>query len=294
MIGLLLLAVLILAGTVWLLARPVVPATEGRGEQYHQLQLVRERLLVQLRELETESTSQGMDAQVASDEQQRLEAELAEVLRTLEALETASSGDNAERPLRSIRRTVTVALSVALPLVTALLFVGSNQATIAKLISRGGGEVAQSQQVPPMVLNMVARLEKRLAEQPDDAAGWARLGRSYEVLQRPADSRKAYAMAYKLAPNNVEILADYAALLYGENPQNTQGKVFELFSRLQRLEPRHPGALWFLGLAAFQKGEFSTAVTLWAQLKAQLPADSPVTSQLAHAIAQAQGRLRQQ
>ncbi|MFQ6022037.1 MAG: hypothetical protein ACE5NW_04895 [Acidiferrobacterales bacterium] len=295
MTGLLVLGALIAVGTVWFLLRSVASTVnEGASEDYHQLRLVRERLLAQLNELDMQSADEGIDAQVASDERRRLQAELAEVLRALEGLEAAPAGESANGNTRPVPWPLIVALGVAVPLIAAILFVGNNQATLVALMSTGGQRVEQAAQVPPMVLEMVARLEKRLAEQPDDAVGWARLGRSYQVLQRPADSRKAYATAYKLAPDNVEILSQYAALLYEGDPQNTQGEVFELFSRLHKLQPTHPGALWFLGLAAFQKGEFRTAAILWGQLKALLPADSPIAAQLTHAITEAQGRLQQQ
>ena len=291
MMGLIFLALFILAGTVWLLVRPWAPAGERHGERYHQLQLVRERLLVQLGELEAEMANQGMDAQVAHDEKRRLEAELADVLRTLEELET-SSGDQPAAPTKPARRATVVVLAVGLPLVTALLFIGTHQ-PIPQHSSSKGAELAQAPQVPPMVLEMVGRLEKRLAQQPDDPAGWARLGRSYQVLNRIPDAKAAYAKAYQLVPENPEVLSEYAALLYNENPRQTSGQVFTLFSKLRELNPDHPGALWFLGVAAYEKGEFRVALNSWEHLAKQLPADSQVLPQVRHAIAEAHSRLQQ-
>ncbi len=291
MVGLIFLALFILAGTVWLLVRPWAPAGERHGERYHQLQLVRERLLVQLGELEAEMANQGMDAQVAHDEKRRLEAELADVLRTLEDLET-SSGDQPAALTKSARGATVVVLAVGVPLVTALLFIGTNQ-TIPQRLSSNGAEVAQAPQVPPMVLDMVARLEKRLAQQPNDPAGWARLGRSYQVLNRIADAKAAYAKAYQLAPENPEVLSEYAALLYNENPGQTSGQVFTLFGKLHELNPDHPGALWFLGVAAYEKGEFRVALNSWEHLAKRLPADGQVLPQVRHAIAEANSRLQE-
>ncbi len=258
MMGLIFLALFILAGTVWLLVRPWAPVGERHGEHYHQLQLVRERLLVQLGELDAETANEGMDPQVAHDEKRRLEAELADVLRTLEDLET-SSADQWAAPTAAARRTAVVVLSVVLPLVTGLLFISTSE-TIPQRMSPNGAEIAQTPQVPPMVLEMVGRLEKRLAQQPNDAAGWARLGRSYQVLNRMADAKTAYTKAYQLAPENPEVLSEYAALLYNENPRQTSGQVLTLFSKLHELNPDHPGALWFLGVAAYEKGDFRVAL----------------------------------
>jgi cytochrome c-type biogenesis protein CcmH len=173
-----------------------------------------------------------------------------------------------------------------------LLFIGTNQPISQRLASKGVA-VAQTPQVPPMALEMVDRLEKRLAQQPNDAVGWARLGRSYQVLNRISDAKAAYAKAYQLAPENSQLLSEYAALLYSENPRQTSGQVFTLFSKLRELNPDHPGALWFLGMAAYEKGEFRVAVNSWEHLAKQLPANSQVLPQVRHAIAEAQSRLQE-
>jgi cytochrome c-type biogenesis protein CcmH len=57
-----------------------------------------------------------------------------------------------------------------------------------------------------MVGNLAARLEK----QPDDVEGWARLGRSYMVLNEPKKARDAYAHAVKLKPDDAGLQQAYA------------------------------------------------------------------------------------
>ena len=56
-----------------------------------------------------------------------------------------------------------------------------------------------------MIESMVERLASRLEQQPDDAEGWARLGRSYMVLQQPAKARDAYTRAVKLRPDDAAL-----------------------------------------------------------------------------------------
>jgi cytochrome c-type biogenesis protein CcmH len=56
-----------------------------------------------------------------------------------------------------------------------------------------------------MIESMVARLASRLEQQPEDAEGWARLGRSYMVLRQPAKARDAYARAAKLRPDDAAL-----------------------------------------------------------------------------------------
>lgn len=61
-----------------------------------------------------------------------------------------------------------------------------------------------------MINSMVERLAARLEQQPDDVEGWARLGRSYMVLNQPAKARDAYARAVKLRPGDPSLQAAYA------------------------------------------------------------------------------------
>jgi cytochrome c-type biogenesis protein CcmH len=63
-------------------------------------------------------------------------------------------------------------------------------------------DAAAPEEPRAMIDAMVARLAARLEQQPDDAEGWARLGRSYMVLGQPAKARQAYAHAVKLKPDD--------------------------------------------------------------------------------------------
>jgi cytochrome c-type biogenesis protein CcmH len=54
------------------------------------------------------------------------------------------------------------------------------------------------------------RLAARLAKQPNDPQGWVMLGRSYNVLGRPAEAVKAYEKAMVMLPDDKALLADYA------------------------------------------------------------------------------------
>jgi cytochrome c-type biogenesis protein CcmH len=141
------------------------------------------------------------------------------------------------------------------------------------------------------VFEMVARLEKRLADQPDDVAGWARLGRSYMVMQQADKARAAYARAHALEPDNVEILSDYAWVVFNADPTATTGLVNELYTRLGRLAPNHPDALWFQGFAALQQGNYRQTLKYWERLQTLLPPGDPGREQLQQAIAGVRAKL---
>src|SRR3984957_21013236 len=56
----------------------------------------------------------------------------------------------------------------------------------------------------PDVIAMVAKLEKRLKDEPNDPAGWLMLGRSYLALQRVDDAVDAYDRAHRLDGKSVD------------------------------------------------------------------------------------------
>jgi cytochrome c-type biogenesis protein CcmH len=62
-----------------------------------------------------------------------------------------------------------------------------------------------------MILAMVGNLAARLEKEPDDVEGWARLGRSYMVLNQPDKAREAYARALKLKPDDAALKQAFEA-----------------------------------------------------------------------------------
>jgi cytochrome c-type biogenesis protein CcmH len=289
MIWLAVVALLIASATAWYLARPLAHAvvTDDR-ERQHQLQQLRDRLLVQLDELDVEEGDRNIDTAILADERTRLEAELARVLRELEAPKSKSRKKKAQQESRRAWAIALAVFGIVLPLSAAGLYALYQRPVLAYL---SNPETPADTSVPPMVMEMIARLEERLSGQPDDADGWFRLGRAYAVLGRAEAASAAYARAYKLTPDNPELVAEYAAFLYESDPQNTDGQVFGLFSRLHKLDPENRDALWFLGFAAYQKGDHKQALGYWDRLLKSLPADSPEAEHMRAIIAKTRQQL---
>jgi cytochrome c-type biogenesis protein CcmH len=118
---------------------------------------------------------------------------------------------------------------------------------------------------------MVAKLEKRLAGQPDDLKGWLLLGRSYLALNRLDDAIVAYDHAHRLDANSADAamgLGEAMSLRAGGEVTAPAG---ELFEQALKLEPANPQALLFGGFAAAGRGERELARTRWVALKALDP-----------------------
>lgn len=281
---LIVLAALVVGATVWFIAWPLKRPRVALREGTTQLVQLRDRLLVQLNELDVETGDRNMDPAVVADERRRVEAELAQTLKELERCEENPKADRQET--RSLWGAAVIVLALAVPLLAGGLYYVTNRATLAQLPEVGGATAG----LPPMVMEMVARLEQRLAQQPDDPEGWARLGRAYQVLERWEEARAAYARAHKLAPNDAEILSAYAGFLVSENPGDPSPEAVALFRRLHQMEPEHPGALWVLGLASYNASEFKQAVRYWESLLKILPPGSEVEPQVRRAIDTARGQ----
>lgn len=287
MIWLAIAALLIAAATAWYMARPLARTTVADNRaQRNQLAQLRDRLLVQLDELDVEEGDRNIDTTVLSDERNRLEAELAAALRELETPKEKKKKKTAKAESRRAWAIALAVFGIILPLSAAGLYALYQRPVLAYL---SNPEAPADASIPPDVMKMVERLEKRLAEQPDDAAGWFRLGRTYAVLGRGEAANAAYARAYKLTPDDPQVVAEYAAFLYESDPQNTGGQVFGLFSRLHQLDPENRDALWFLGFAAHQKGDHKQALGYWDRLLKSLPADSPEAEHMRAIIANIRG-----
>lgn len=291
MVSLIVLAVVLLLATLWWLIRPLgagaPAAADAAVSERAELAQLRNRLLAQLNELDAERADRSMDAASLADEETRLSAELAGVLKRFDAL--PATADRPGRVAAPRSRLPAVLVLGATLLVGTGLYGWQNAENLQgfMLAAQSG---ANSARVPPMVFEMVAKLEQRLQDNPDDADGWARLGRAYAVMERTGDALAAYDRAYALAPDNAAVLADYAWLLFNQDPGQTTGRVSELYARLYKLDAQNPDALWFLGFAAYQQGEFRKAIGLWERLLKQVPPEDPGREHLQQAIASARAK----
>ena len=128
-----------------------------------------------------------------------------------------------------------------------------------------------------IIRNMVEGLAARLQASPNDAEGWLRLARSYDVLGEPDMARAALATAAGHLGDNPAIIARYAGALVqqaGAAAPVPEAAV-ELYRRVLAVEPGHANALYFVGLYDAQSGRTEAAVATWRKLLLSLdPASS--------------------
>jgi cytochrome c-type biogenesis protein CcmH len=132
----------------------------------------------------------------------------------------------------------------------------------------------------------IARVEAHLAQHPTDGVGYQVLAQAYLLTGRAGDAVNAAAMAVRLLGNRADTLTVYGeTLVVAANGIVTQDARNQ-FAKALAVDPHQPKALFFLGLAAQQENDRTTARKYWQQLMAEAPPDAPWRSDLTARLAQ--------
>jgi cytochrome c-type biogenesis protein CcmH len=143
-----------------------------------------------------------------------------------------------------------------------------------------------SEQIDAMVERLVARLQ----QQPDDAEGWAMLGRTRMALRRPAEAVEAYRRSVELRPGDAGTLADYADALASANGGRLAGEPARLVARALEVEPDNLKALVLAGTLAFEQGDNVAAVRHWEHAQRAGPPEHPLVQMARAGIEDARAR----
>ena len=136
-----------------------------------------------------------------------------------------------------------------------------------------------------MIAGMVEGLAARLAENPNDSAGWQRLARAYEVMGRPKDAQDAHVRAADLLVENPDAqLQALQAIVVGNAEERLRVAAERLLARLVMQLPNRPETLYMQGHFAASYGDAQAARQFWETLLARIPEDAPIAGQLRAAI----------
>jgi cytochrome c-type biogenesis protein CcmH len=119
------------------------------------------------------------------------------------------------------------------------------------------------------------------------------LARSYMAMERYADAVPAFDKAFKLNPNDADMLADYADALGIHQGRKLEGKPETMIQKALKVDPNHVKALMLAGTIAYNRKDFSLAVKDWERARASLPPDSDpeYSEQITAAIGDAKQRM---
>ena len=130
--------------------------------------------------------------------------------------------------------------------------------------------------VPPAgrasVEDMVAGLDQRLQENPDDLEGWMMLGRSYVQLQNYPKAVAAFERAVELeTPARAQTLAALGEAMLINEGSDRSIRTGQLFESALAAEPNNQKALFYGGIIAIERGNRELAADRWDALLALSP-----------------------
>lgn len=132
-------------------------------------------------------------------------------------------------------------------------------------VSSGHGTTADG--LPPMD-EVLTSLRQRLAENPEDIAGWKMLARTQMTMQEFGDAVTSYEHAMELENGqNAQTLVDLAiALLSRDRSMAIESRPAALIENALALDPNNPAALFYSGVAASDRGDVDMAIERWEVL----------------------------
>jgi cytochrome c-type biogenesis protein CcmH len=215
------------------------------------------------------------------------EAARIEIARRLLAADEEVPAD-LRSPIHSPLRALAVALAVLLPLAALSLYLvyGSPRLPDQPLIAR--------LQDPASNKNLdvlVARVEARLREHPEEGEGWEVIAPVYMGWRRYADAAEAYRQSIRLLGESPKRLASYGQALVLANNGVVTEDARKALERALVLDPKLIEPRLVLIIAKEQDGQLASAIEDWRAMLASAPADAPWRKLVEQRLAEDEAKL---
>lgn len=139
--------------------------------------------------------------------------------------------------------------------------------------------------------SIIAQVEARLRQDPEQGKGWEALAPVYLKLGRFRDAADAYANAARLNGDTVPLLAGRAeAAMFASDGVVTE-EVRAAYEKILKLEPGRVEPRFWLAMAKEQDGRLADALADYKGLLAAAPADSGYRQPLAMRVAEVTARI---
>ena len=242
---------------------------DDRAQELLDLQIERETVVRSLQDLELELSQGRMDPSDYERLKATDERRLLSLLDRLDSFQDIVQDETSEHQPATSKHinwvpTIASALVVLLASIgiySALQFKAA-QKLMAVEAQMGGG---------PNPMEMVAKLEKRLKDNPNDLQGQIMAGRSYMALNRMPEAKKAWEKALELDPKQHEAHFNLGVIQI-ETRQIDDPEIFKQalahFDMVLADLPNQPAVNWYRGLALWylnRRQETDAAWTLAAQ-----------------------------
>jgi cytochrome c-type biogenesis protein CcmH len=141
------------------------------------------------------------------------------------------------------------------------------------------------------VRSLMATVESRSAQRPDNLAYRALLARYYMGEENYAEAAETYAALAEAAPGDAQALAYAAQARYLAAGRALDARAQQLAEQALAIDPHQRTALGLLGMVSFEQGQYRAAIEYWERLRAMENAGSPNERMIAGVIEQARSRL---
>jgi len=256
----------------------LLPLTRARGAADeaagHDVEVYRD----QLQEVERDA-ARGLIEPSQADQAR------AEIARRL--IKANAAGQTARTRGAQIVRVAGLAGVLAVPLLSWGLYtmIGMPGLADAPLAERLAQNPAQSS-----VGELIARAERHLAENPDDARGWEVLAPVYMRQERFGDAVTAWRNAIRLEGSNAQRETGLGEALAAAAGGVVTAEAHAALERALTHDANEPKARFLLASALAQEGRLAEAAQAWTAMLAGLPQDSPWRGPVEASIAQARSQ----
>nr|WP_241391786.1 c-type cytochrome biogenesis protein CcmI [Serratia proteamaculans]ULG19256.1 c-type cytochrome biogenesis protein CcmI [Serratia proteamaculans] len=160
------------------------------------------------------------------------------------------------------------------------------EAQMPELRARVANERAQ-----PLSMEEIARLGLglRTALQQDDRNinDWMMLGRVGMALNNATTATQAFAHAYQLDPNSLEVRLGYAEVLTRSNDPEDNKQATQMLRKMTAEDHTNLRVLSLLAFNSFEQGDFKQAIGAWQVMLKLLPANDQRAEVIKRSIEQA-------
>lgn len=220
----------------------------------------------QLREIDAD-LDRGL---VGEAEAQAARTELARRL-IKEAESRPSESEGADPALAVAGRWTASMVALALPLAAVALYLALGAPTLP---SRPFGERVALPAEKATMADLVAKVEARLREKPEDGEGWDVIAPVYMRQQRYGDAADAFVRAIRLLGESPKRLAGLGEALIMANDGLVGEQARRTYERLLALDPKRLEAHFWLAVAKEQDGDVQGAIGDLTTLLEQAPPDA--------------------
>lgn len=219
------------------------------------------------------------------------ESELAAArLEIQRRLLTADEEASTSKPKKSKGGSLPIIIAaVAVPVLSFAFYneTGSPDIPNFPLAERTDIQITNENTAQAPMTELARSLEDRLLENPDDARGWALLGRTYATIGDPRKAAAAFQKAVPLSNRHPEVLADWAeARLMARSGEFTT-EIFADFIEAREKDPTLPKPWFYIGLDKAMGDDFEGAAQIWTDLLAIVPDNALFSNAVREQIARA-------